>query len=69
MRSLDKCIYVLKREVRFDLGNFPLLGRIEGEFTIKKILLWVLEIAKNSIREFGERFLVLRMPGDNGFEL
>ena len=67
MRRPDKGFNILEGEVRLDLGTLPLLGRIEDEFYTDYILNRIIEIAKNLVGEFRERFLVLRVRSDNGF--
>ena len=67
MRRPDKGFNILKGEVRLDLGTLPLLGRIEDKFFTDYILNRIIEIAKNLVREYRERLLILRMRRNDGF--
>ena len=57
--SLDKGFNIIESEVRLDLGNISLLGRVEGEFDSNKILHQIIQIAKNSVRELLRELLDL----------
>ena len=59
MRSLDEGFDICKAEIRLDLGTLSILAVVDSEIDTNKILYWVIEIAKNSTREFGQSFLVL----------
>ena len=52
MRSLDEEFDMCKSEIRIDLDTLSFLGVVDDGFDTN-ILYWVIEIAKNSTREFG----------------